>query len=62
LVEYLYQRGCRTVRRRLRTADSGDVADALRLLTELLLEMERALGPRHPDVFKVRNNIAVLTG
>jgi Tetratricopeptide repeat/AAA domain len=44
------------------TGDTGDFAEALRLLQELLPDRVRVLGLDHPDTLTTRNNIAVWTG
>jgi Tetratricopeptide repeat len=44
------------------TGNSGDSAEALRLLQELLPDRVRVLGNGHPDVLATRANIAAWTG
>jgi hypothetical protein len=44
------------------TGNGGDRTAALRLLRELLPDMEQVLGPRHPDAVAARGNIAAWTG
>ena len=44
------------------TGLSAHLAEALRLLRELLPDQERVLGPDHLDTLTTRNNIAALTG
>ena len=41
-----------------RVYDPGDAAAALPLSQELLPDQLRVLGPDHPDVLTIRNNIA----
>ena len=43
-------------------ASAGHPAEALRLFRELLPDLERVLGPDHPDTLTTRNNIANWTG
>ena len=44
------------------TGEVGDAREALRLSSELLPDLEHALGPHHPDTLTTRNNIAHWTG
>jgi hypothetical protein len=44
------------------TGESGDPATALRLLQDLLPDLEQVHGPRHPDTLVTRGNIARWTG
>ncbi len=40
------------------TGQTGDPAGALRLYRDLLPDMERVLGPAHPDTLTTRKDIA----
>jgi hypothetical protein len=42
--------------------ECGDLAEALSLFQELLVDMVRVLGPGHPDTLSIRGNVAFWTG
>jgi hypothetical protein len=42
------------------TGRSGNAAEALRLFRELLPELDRVLGPNHPNTRKIKDLMATL--